>query len=499
MQQAQRQQLGQQQEECINFAGPHLLISGPPGSGKTFVLLARAKHLAEQMTSPSGTVLLLTFNKSLAHYVQEQLRLNGVAARIGVHTYHGWAHRVLTENNHRPQVISGADRRRLLGEALAVCRTTLQAPAKSSRAVPLLRSMDWWEDEIDWIKGRAIGEWEVYRTIERTGRGQGLREQGRYVVWEVLTAYQQRLQARRLCDFRDYSLQLLALGTPLPDRWRVEHILIDEAQDLHYADLQVLTHIARASTTVVADRTQKIYQTGFTWRDLGFDITGGSRSRVLSKSYRTTRQIALLAASLQRQETLVRPGDPDYTIDSLPTREGPVPVIYQIRNRAHEAATVVRLLTELTTATFGNTIGLLAPSRGVLTFMENMLQQHQIRYERILDGDGSTLTPGIKLTTFHSAKGLEFSDVVLVGLTEGIFPRLLASERSSNGDDSSDHMEALATARRLLYVAMTRAKRRLYLLHGRVPSCFIGEFDSTLYRHTAPELEATAPATAFTS
>jgi superfamily I DNA/RNA helicase len=189
--------------------------------------------------------------------------------------------------------------------------------------VPLLRSMDWWEEEVDWIKGRTIAEWEGYRTVERSGRGQGLREHARRMVWEVVCAYNQLLRSRGLCDFRDYSLRLLALGTPLPDRWRVEHVLIDEAQDLHYADLQVLTHLARVSTTVVADRTQKIYQTGFTWRDLGFDISGGNRSRVLSQSYRTTRQIAQLAASLQQHETLVRPGDPDYSPGTPPHPQRP--------------------------------------------------------------------------------------------------------------------------------------------------------------------------------
>jgi superfamily I DNA/RNA helicase len=126
--------------------------------------------------------------------------------------------------------------------------------------------------------------------------------------------------------------------------------------------------------------------------------------------------------------------------------------------------------------------------------METVLRQHQLHYERLLDRDGSVLTPGIKLTTFHSAKGLEFGEVVLVGLTDGIFPRLLSTRQASEGESSDDEEEALRTARRVLYVAMTRAKHRLYLLCGTPPSRFVAELDATLFRRTAPELETGLPA-----
>lgn len=503
-QSAQQVQLAHGQMECVTFTGPHLLVSGPPGTGKTFVLLARAKRLAEQAAGLGNRVLLITFNKPLAGYVREQLRLNGVGAQVDVYNYHSWAYRVLTRAGHLPQVVYGAARRTIVATALATYRASQQA-SNTTPATPLTRHMDWWEEEIDWVKGRAIAEWETYRTMERIGRGQGLREPARRIVWDVLRLYNQLLHDRDRCDFRDYSLRLLALGTPLPDHWRADHVLIDEAQDLHYADLQVLAHLARTSTTVVADRKQKIYQTGFTWRDLGFDITGGGRSRILSQSYRTTREIALLAASLQQHETLVRPGDPDYGAGPLPTREGPVPVVYGVRDRTHEAATIVRLLTHLTASTPTGTVGLLAYSRDMLDELGALLRRHHLPYELILDREGNVSTAGIKLTTFHSSKGLEFGDVVLVGLTEGVFPwqpttaRLPrtgngAGDVTSSDDGPTDHEEALRTARRVLYVAMTRAKHRLYLLHGTPPSRFIAELEAPLYQHTAPEVEAVTPA-----
>ena len=65
------------------------------------------------------------------------------------------------------------------------------------------------------------------------------------------------------------------------------------------------------------------------------------------------------------------------------------------------------------------------------------------------------------LMTLHSAKGLEFPVVFIVGLEEGMLPHIRSIEAAFSGDE-----EALAEERRLLYVGLTRAKDRLYLSYA---------------------------------
>ena len=88
----------------------------------------------------------------------------------------------------------------------------------------------------------------------------------------------------------------------------------------------------------------------------------------------------------------------------------------------------------------------------------------------------------VNLMTMHNAKGLEFDHVYIVGLEEGLLPH-------SRSMDSEREIEE---ERRLLYVAITRAKKSLSLLYAQsrrfqemmnmsMPSRFVTEFDSKYY------------------
>ena len=90
--------------------------------------------------------------------------------------------------------------------------------------------------------------------------------------------------------------------------------------------------------------------------------------------------------------------------------------------------------------------------------------------DRIKDSE----EPPIKLMTIHLAKGLEFDDVYIIGVSEGLLPhqRSLMSE------------EELEEERRLAYVAMTRARKRLYMSFYSFASRFLYEIPPELVEFT---------------
>jgi superfamily I DNA/RNA helicase len=83
-------------------------------------------------------------------------------------------------------------------------------------------------------------------------------------------------------------------------------------------------------------------------------------------------------------------------------------------------------------------------------------------------------SPGVITSTIHNAKGLEFDTVIVKGVSDGILPW--------HARDGGPQREFDELGRRLLYVAITRAKRRLVLIAGPNPSPYIREFDPGHYR-----------------
>lgn len=90
----------------------------------------------------------------------------------------------------------------------------------------------------------------------------------------------------------------------------------------------------------------------------------------------------------------------------------------------------------------------------------------------------------IKLMTVHASKGLEFDYVFITGLEEGLFPHSRSGDGAKSPEDSEEE-------RRLFYVALTRARKKLYLSHANVrtifgskqvtlPSEFVSDIDDDL-------------------
>lgn len=105
----------------------------------------------------------------------------------------------------------------------------------------------------------------------------------------------------------------------------------------------------------------------------------------------------------------------------------------------------------------------------------------------------------VQLMSVHAAKGLEFDVVFITGLEQGLFP---------HDNSVNEGREGLEEERRLMYVAVTRARQRLYLscaqtrmLHGQtrycVPSGFLNEIPENLLKKLNKKIEARSSVPAF--
>ncbi|MGI9295334.1 MAG: 3'-5' exonuclease, partial [Pseudomonadales bacterium] len=110
------------------------------------------------------------------------------------------------------------------------------------------------------------------------------------------------------------------------------------------------------------------------------------------------------------------------------------------------------------------------------------------------EGQGESDDNCVQLMTLHSAKGLEFPVVFMAGMEQGLFPH----------QRSAEDPVRLEEERRLCYVGITRAEKKLYMtmaeerrLHGRSqynpPSKFIGELPSALLEEIRPRMNVSIP------
>ena len=101
--------------------------------------------------------------------------------------------------------------------------------------------------------------------------------------------------------------------------------------------------------------------------------------------------------------------------------------------------------------------------------MEHTLEAFLERVALFSDADTENRVEGVSMMTVHAAKGLEFTNVFLPGLENNIFPtyRSLSPENPDAPDAREQVMKKLEEERRLFYVAITRAKERLFMTNAR--------------------------------
>jgi DNA helicase II / ATP-dependent DNA helicase PcrA len=105
------------------------------------------------------------------------------------------------------------------------------------------------------------------------------------------------------------------------------------------------------------------------------------------------------------------------------------------------------------------TLGLRYDTYAAEIGLEKLLEEATL----MSDQDNLEAARGVKLMTVHAAKGLEFAIVFIAGLEQGLFPH--ERDTKLSGADGEEE-------RRLMYVALTRARRKLYLTYASIRTIF---------------------------
>jgi len=469
------------EQKKILFLPPKnpISIKGVAGCGKTTVALYRAKHLINTYNDlfEEANVAIFTFNKALVKYMDtllpiipggyqenSELLLNvKPGMKINVTNFHKWAYHFLSNKNIQLKTLDSSQ-----------VYTKVDGVKKKYQMHRIAqKSVDFFMDEISWIKGRMINSEEEYIQIPRKGRGTEDRvtKNDRPIIWKIYQDYLQVMKAGGYVDFDDYALLCLK---QLDDNDRVfSHIIIDEAQDLSKAQLTVLNKLVFKSTqsiTIIADAAQRIYKSAFSWAETGIDLRGRN-SVTLTKNYRNTAEIAEAAYDLLKNDE----DKADFTKGSLNTeRHGSKPVWARFLSQNDEYKFLINEINKIRNDNSDCSIVVLCRNLKDTNIVFNSLRSNRIPSQFIKEDEiDSFENDKVNICTMSSIKGLEFDYVFLMELNDDIFP-------SRTGMDIEDNKDIqIITERRLMYVCMTRAKQGLYMCSSRKPSRFLNEIDSS--------------------
>ncbi len=434
-----------------NFNGP-ARVSGSAGTGKTIVALHRAVYLAKN--NPDARVLLTTFSDTLANALRTKLRTlihnqPKLGEQIEVYAMNTIAERLFERNKLGKVNIASSD----------VTQSLLTEAAAKVSAHAFKQRFLWteWEQVVDaW----QLQSWEAYRDVPRLGRKTRLPENLKEKLWSIFEQVRSALKIQGLNTYASMFSQLTA-HYETSQRSPFGFIVVDEAQDVNIPQLKLLAALSKNrpnSLFMAGDLGQRIFQQPFSWKSLGVDVRG--RSKTLRINYRTSHQIRLQADKLLGPEVTDVDGLTETRKGTTSIFNGPAPMTESFDTPESEIEAVAAWLNEhLDNGLRPDEIGIFVRSEAQIPRARAALQAAELPY-KVLDQKMYTMDGYASLCTMHLAKGLEFRAVVVMACDDEVLP---LQERIETTVEQSDLEEVYNTERHLLYVACTRARDHLLI------------------------------------
>lgn len=385
--------------------GPVKVLGGP-GTGKTVAALHRARWLSRNLLQDSGRkILFTTFTKNLALDIQEFLARicePEELDRIEVLNIDAVARMVLRQHRFDQTVMfeSSYEIQDLWEEALQ------EIPNDD---LPRSFYREEWEEI---IQNQQIRDLEAYKNASRAGRKTRLTRAQLVKIWPIFETYLELLRSHSWIESQD---AFFAAAHLMQQKFLYESIIVDETQDMGIPALTFLRSLVpeqKNDLFLVGDAHQTLYNRKTVLSKAGIHVRG--RSRKLLLNYRTTGQIGKWAISFLNG---LEVSDLDDGADSLKgyhsLLSGPEPRDLRPLVPEDKITELRRLLQAIPEAEWSSTC-IAVPGRESVNEWKANLDSWGIgavilgKDDRMADGN-----PGIRISTIHRIKGLEFDRVIV--------------------------------------------------------------------------------------
>ena len=439
-------------------------ITGGAGTGKTVAALHRAKYLQDNELGRNGKpIFFTTYTNALTTNLQKELVSMKIDAGI------------VKLQNLDGFVIDQAKKLGFIDTQSKVL------DFKGSKS-----SIEIWEEVLDFELTQFDSDFldkeykevilhlnlktdKAYFKAPRKGRKRRISRKDKMEIWRLLANYQAKKKEQNYWNQGELYNLLYDHYTAITDK-SFGHVIADEIQDFSNIELRLLRSLVAEKSNdlfLVGDPLQKIYKRQLNFSKAGIHIRG-RRSRRLKINYRTTEKIRKVAVSIIKNIPF------DNFDGEEESKKGYVSLVQGIQNPQYHTfptkeAELTFLAEQIADLAFADDtsvaklslpeICIAARTKNGIKDIKSYLHQQKLPYYDLSQRQGN-IKEGIRLSTFHSLKGLEFKAVFLADVQERTVPSRPAAFRDW---DAATQTAFDQRERALIYVAMSRAISALFV------------------------------------
>lgn len=479
------------QQQAVLLNDDNNLVLAGAGSGKTSVLTARVAYLLQSHLAQAEEILMLAFGKDAAKEMKQRLddKIGLSAEKVKVNTFHQLGLMILNQVDDKEVVISPLAVDDNLRNAWCIdwLKKHWMTPTNFKRWQKHLQK---WpiaylagDDELgSHVENPKLIAWLAKQLAQLSAMGTSKKEIQQQLVdheeytrlnselslaWPCYTAWQEMLKNEGHIDFNMMITQATKLVEKGKFRAPWKYIMIDEYQDISPQRLALIEALCQQSghqscvLFAVGDDWQSIYE--FAGSDV--DLTTGFTERFprstvhnLDTTYRFNNQIGEVANRFVQQN----PAQIEKTLKSHKEQKAKAVTLAP-------SANVEKILDDL--------------NRKAKSTMSVLLlgRNHYHKPELLSDWQKRFGLLSIEFMTCHASKGKEADFVIILSVDEGQFPARVKTLHLDNVLTQSGDSFPHAEERRLFYVAMTRAKKKVWITYKGAGSSFIKELTEQNY------------------
>lgn len=421
--------LNPQQRAAVLDESRACVVNANVGSGKTTVLISKIRYLHEIKLVPYEDMLVLTFTNKAAAEIESRLGIK----EAGFGTFHSVAMMLLkTKKGAEEQqellveelgfqedfsIIEPQEELLLAEELIRERKLKIKYPNRLARRLEAASVLK--PEERDSLQGHKLNKYQDD-------------------IWALTDLMRQEKKKRNQMSFSDLLFYTIALLRKYP--YHPAWIIIDEVQDCDSLQLELIDVLMGPGTGLfaVGDPNQVIYSFRGSSLNVCYALAHKYQAKELTLSVNYRSNSAILEAARYFQQSGSR---------LVAARQGGEPILvkkqYDPFSEAYYLAGRIRELMDR---------GI--PAEQIAVFYR--LQEQGALLRDVFAREGLPWEE-LKLMTMHAAKGLEFSQVFMIGVNNGLIPLSMKNAQEEEEE------------RRLFFVGMTRAKDGLELCYYTNP------------------------------